>query len=355
KASLMLEILSRRFFLKLNISDHRSILTDLQGTLKGNWRYLIPAKPPIHNHMLIPNYQDFKIQDFRYSDGFECFQAIKIGRQGTLKGNWRYLIPAKPPIHNHMLIPNYQDFKIQDFRYSDGFECFQAIKIGRNGKNKLAYAPKLKIPHLPKREDPAKDLVYHQCGDIGHWKRTCPQYLAELLKNKMLSQGASGPKGSRKLKPGALSLYVGNGQRATVKAIGSYHLSLPSGLVIVLNNCHYAPYITRGIISVSHLYDDGYVNQFMDNLIQVSRNNMVYFSAVPRDGIFEIDLSDYYTNVSSIYALSNKRSKSNMDSALWWHCRIGHISKKRIEKLQHDDFSIQLTLRLLKNTFLVCL
>nr|GFC39561.1 hypothetical protein [Tanacetum cinerariifolium] len=51
----------------------------LQGTLKGKWRYLIPAITSIHNHMLIPNYQDFKIQDFCYSNGFECFQAINIG------------------------------------------------------------------------------------------------------------------------------------------------------------------------------------------------------------------------------------------------------------------------------------
>nr|GEY94191.1 hypothetical protein [Tanacetum cinerariifolium] len=36
RALLMLEILSRRFFLKLNLSDHRSILTDLQETSKGN-------------------------------------------------------------------------------------------------------------------------------------------------------------------------------------------------------------------------------------------------------------------------------------------------------------------------------
>nr|GFA33677.1 hypothetical protein [Tanacetum cinerariifolium] len=49
-------------------------------TLGGKWRYLIPAITPIHNHVLIPNYQDFKIQDFRYCDGFECFQAINIGR-----------------------------------------------------------------------------------------------------------------------------------------------------------------------------------------------------------------------------------------------------------------------------------
>nr|GEV22219.1 zinc finger, CCHC-type [Tanacetum cinerariifolium] len=148
--------------------------------------------------------------------------------------------------------------------------------------------------------------------------------------------GLGGLKGSRKLKPNALSLYGGDGQCAAIKAIRSYNLSLPSRLVIVLNNCHYAPSITRGIILVSCLYDDGYVNYFVDNSIQVSRNNMVYFSAVLRDSIFEIDLSDYYTNVSSMYALSNKRAKSNLDSTLLWHCRLGHISKKLIEKLKHD-------------------
>ncbi|GJR02255.1 hypothetical protein Tco_0525239 [Tanacetum coccineum] len=143
-------------------------------------------------------------------------------------------------------------------------------------------------------------------------------------------------RGSRKLKSGGLSLYVGNGQRAAVKAIRTYHLCLPSGLVIVLNNCHYAPSITRGIISVSTLYDDGYVNRFVENAISVSRSSLVYFSVVPRDGIFEIDLSNPNAIDSSMYAVSNKRSKLNMDLALLWHCRLRHISKKRIEKLQHD-------------------
>ncbi|GJU37226.1 zinc finger, CCHC-type containing protein [Tanacetum coccineum] len=169
-------------------------------------------------------------------------------------------------------------------------------------KNKLVYAPIPKIPHLPKRENPTKDSICHQCSDTCHWKRNCPQYLAELLKNKKLSQGASGLgifttglytfhnkswvydtgcgtyicnttqglTGSRKLKPGALSLYVGNGQRAVVKAIGSYLI------------------------------------------------------AVPRDGIFEMYLSNSNTNDSSMYVVSNKRSKLNLDSALLWHCRLGH-------------------------------
>nr|GEY53417.1 hypothetical protein [Tanacetum cinerariifolium] len=122
-------------------------------------------------------------------------------------------------------------------------------------------------------------------------------------------RAGKGLRASRKLKSRALSLYVGNGQREAVEGIGAFYLCLLSGLEIVLNNCHYAPSITRGLTSVSRLYKDGFVNRFVDNTIHVSRNNVVYFSAILRD---------------------------DLDSALLWHCRLGHISKKRIEKLQHN-------------------
>nr|GEV40151.1 zinc finger, CCHC-type [Tanacetum cinerariifolium] len=125
-----------------------------------------------------------------------------------------------------------------------------------------------------------------------------------------------GLRASRKLKPGALSLYMGNRQHEAVEAIGLFYLCLPGKLEIVLNNCHYALSITRGVISISCFYKDCFINHFMNNTIQVSRNNMVYFSAIPKDGIFEIDLSNSYTNESSIYAVSNKRAKVDLDSAL---------------------------------------
>nr|GEX61688.1 hypothetical protein [Tanacetum cinerariifolium] len=146
-----------------------------------------------------------------------------------------------------------------------------------------------------------------------------------------------GLRGSKNLKPGALSLYVGDGHRTAVEAIGTYHLELPSGLVIVLNNCHYAPSITRGVISVSRLFDDGFVNRFDENnVISVSKNNLVYFMVVPRDVINEINMTCSNTNDSSMYAITDKIAKINLDSSLLWHCRLRHISKKRIEKLQHD-------------------
>ncbi|GKA01831.1 retrotransposon protein, putative, ty1-copia subclass [Tanacetum coccineum] len=116
------------------------------------------------------------------------------------------------------------------------------------GKAKMGYAPvqaptyasKPKNPPTSKKDNPTKDAICHQCGEVGHWRRNCPIYLAELMEKKRLSQGAStsgiftielysfpsaswvydtgygthicittqGLKGSRKLKPGALSLIV---------------------------------------------------------------------------------------------------------------------------------------------------
>nr|GEV28696.1 transposase, MuDR, MULE transposase domain protein [Tanacetum cinerariifolium] len=154
---------------------------------------------------------------------------------------------------------------------------------------------------------------------------------------KLGTKEGTGLQGIKKLKPGALSLYVGDGHRAAIEATRTYHLELPGGLVIVLNNCHYAPSITRGVILVLRLFDDGFINRFDDNnVILVLKNNLVYFMAVPRDGIFEIDVSCSNTNDSFIYAITKKRAKINLDSSILWHCRLGHISKKCIEKLQHD-------------------
>ncbi|GJX74858.1 retrotransposon protein, putative, ty1-copia subclass [Tanacetum coccineum] len=79
---------------------------------------------------------------------------------------------------------------------------------------------------------------------------------------------------------------------------------------------------------------------------QASRDGCV----IPRDGIFEIDLSNSYANESSIYTVSNKRAKLDLDSALLWHCRLGHISKKRIEKLQHDGLLNSTDLRAFEKT-----
>ncbi|GJY85814.1 putative RNA-directed DNA polymerase [Tanacetum coccineum] len=41
-------------------------------------------------------------------------------------------------------------------------------------------------------------------------------------------------------------------------------------------------------------------------------------------------------NNNSIYNVSNKRFKRNLDSTYLWHCHLAHINKKRIKQLQQD-------------------
>nr|GFA31598.1 zinc finger, CCHC-type [Tanacetum cinerariifolium] len=67
----------------------------------------------------------------------------------------------------------------------------------RKGKHKQAYAPKPKIPPSPKRENPTKDSICHECGEVGHWKMNCPQYLAELMKKKKNAASGAGGSGSK--------------------------------------------------------------------------------------------------------------------------------------------------------------
>ncbi|GKD80774.1 zinc finger, CCHC-type containing protein, partial [Tanacetum coccineum] len=55
------------------------------------------------------------------------------------------------------------------------------------GKNKVAYAPKPKIPLPPKRLNVAKDSVCHHYKEVDHWRRNCPSYQAELKKKKNAS------------------------------------------------------------------------------------------------------------------------------------------------------------------------
>ncbi|GJT20171.1 retrotransposon protein, putative, ty1-copia subclass [Tanacetum coccineum] len=259
--------------------------------------------------------------------------------------------------------------KMKGYANKKSFNAKGKNKVNGKGKDKKVYIPKPNNPKPTAKERPAKDDACHHCKEVGHWKRNCPVYLAELQKKRKQVGSASssgiftielfsfpnnnswvydtgcgtnicitkqGFRIERKLKQGALYLYVGNGVRAQVEAIGSFDLVLPNGLVICLDNCHYAPTITRGVVSVSRLVDNGFVQCFTDCGILVSKNGVLYFNVVPRNGIYEIDMHDLVPNVNSIYNVSNKRVKHNLDSTYLWHCRLAHINKKRIKQLQQD-------------------
>ncbi|GKA04794.1 retrotransposon protein, putative, ty1-copia subclass [Tanacetum coccineum] len=171
----------------------------------------------------------------------------------------------------------------------------KSLKDKGKGKDKQVYIPKPKNPKPSAKEHPSKDDTCHHCKEVGHWKMNCHVYLAELLKKK--------------------------------KQVGTASYS---------DNCHYATSITRGVVLVHRLVENGFVKCFTDFRISVSKNNVHYFNAIPSNGIYEIDVHDLVANVNSIYNVSTKRAKHNLDSTYLCHCRLAHISKKHIEKLQQE-------------------
>ena len=141
-----------------------------------------------------------------------------------------------------------------------------------------------------------------------------------------------GLKRSRQLKKGEVDLRVGNGAKVAALAVGSYELTFPSGLLLVLDNCYYVPTICRNIISVSCLDNDGFSFIIKNNNCSIFHKDMFYANAYLQDGLYVINLQN--SNNSHVYNITTKKFKSNdLNSTYLWHCRLGHINEKRISKL----------------------
>ena len=228
------------------------------------------------------------------------------------------------------------------------------------GKGKSNAQPKPKPK--PKAKAPKEGVCFF-CNEPGHWKRNCKLYLEDLKKKKKTGETSSsgiyviqinfspssswvldtgcgshictnvqGLKRSRQLKKGEVDLRVGNGAKVAASAVGSYELTLPSGLLLVLDNCYYVPTICRNIISISCLDNDGFSFIIKNNNCSIFHKDMFYANAYLQDGLYVMNLQK--SNNSHVYNITTKKFKSNdLNSTNLWHCCLGHINEKRISKL----------------------
>ena len=242
-----------------------------------------------------------------------------------------------------------------------GFKKVAKSKSNYQGKGKQVAKPK-----GGEKPKVAADRDCFYCKAKGHWKRNCPKYL-EDKKNGTVSSGTSGIyvidimttnvltleydpiwvldtacgahiisyvkelRNRRQVKKGEIDLRVGNGASVAALTVGDFSLSLPSGLVLELNNCYFVPCITKNLISVALLHSEGFDFSIKDGFMSVFRNNIFYASAPMSNGLFVLDLK------SDVYNINNKRQKPNsLSEAYLWHCRLGHISVNRMKKLHKD-------------------
>jgi hypothetical protein len=77
---------------------------------------------------------------------------------------------------------------------------------------------------------------------------------------------------------------------------------------------------------------DGYSFASENNGYVISKNDMFVASAPIKNGLFVLNLDDSpIRNVSAKRLQPNEFSPTDM-----WHCRMGHISEKRMKKLHSD-------------------
>ncbi|KAI5407316.1 hypothetical protein KIW84_053537 [Lathyrus oleraceus] len=169
----------------------------------------------------------------------------------------------------------------------------------------------------------AKEGTCFHCGKTGHWKRNCPKYL-EDKKNGVetstsgifvinLSTSASWVldtgcishictnvqelKRSRDLAKGEVDLRVGYGAKVAALAVGTFVLTLPSGLIIQLENCYYVPAISRNIISIACLDKFGFSFIIKNNCCSIYLNDIFYATAQMNNGLYVLDLEMPINNI----------------------------------------------------------
>nr|GEX46933.1 reverse transcriptase domain-containing protein [Tanacetum cinerariifolium] len=179
-------------------------------------------------------------------------------------------------------------------------------------KDKQVYIPKPKNPKPVAKEHPTKDDTYRHYKKVGYWKRNYHVYLAELLK-KQKQVGFS-------------------------SSLGIFTIELfdfPNKSWVYDTGCGTHICITKQGFREARKLKQGALYLYTIVIMHFLYLE-VLFQFTVYNGIYEIDMHDLVPNVNSIYNVSTKRVKHNLDSTYLWHCRLAHISKKCIEKLQQE-------------------
>ena len=235
-----------------------------------------------------------------------------------------------------------------------------------SGQGASSSKPPPKFPNKPRVFSVPMNTCLH-CKQEGHHKKRCPDFLKYLLDNGKdqvtfidesmylefststwrIDSGATvyianslqGFRSKRMLPSGRRSIRVATGKEASVKAIGDLHLELTNGFVLILRDVLFVPSLRRNLISVSRLDDENIHSHFGDHKCVIQCNDKDVGLAVRRDMLYLLSPCNVVNLVEAsdsvlVTSNSNKRKRNDGEtSSKLWHCRLGHISRGRIELL----------------------
>ena len=113
-------------------------------------------------------------------------------------------------------------------------------------------------------------------------------------------------KSSRKVNKGDVDLRVANGARVAAQTVESCQLELPSGLVLNLDNCYYVPSLSKNIILIFCLVEQGFeIFISRSKGCSIYLNDMLYYLGKSVNEIYVLD------NIKKIHNVNTKRLKTN--------------------------------------------
>jgi hypothetical protein len=101
-----------------------------------------------------------------------------------------------------------------------------------------------------------------------------------------------------------------------------------------LNNCYCISALCKNIISSSYLEEvDGYEIIIKNKCCSIYYNDIFYAHCLIVNGLYVLNLEDKF-----VCNINMKRARLNdLNPTFIWHCCLGHINEKRIERLHNDD------------------
>ena len=142
----------------------------------------------------------------------------------------------------------------------------------------------------------------------------------------------------RKPNDGERYIFEGDVKKVEVEAVGIFRLLLNYGTYLDLNQTFFVLSFRRNLVSISVLDKFGYSCSFGNNKFSLFQNsNLVGTGSLSYvDNLYMLDTVASYHETLQLSTRGVKRKLTNENSSSLWHKRLGHISKRRIEKLVSD-------------------
>ena len=120
-----------------------------------------------------------------------------------------------------------------------------------------------------------------------------------------------------------------------VKAIGTFRLLLRTGFYLDLIETHVVPSLRRNLVFVPVLDTFGYCCSFGNGKVILYQNSNLVGSGslLCYDNLYFLDTIASFNESLHVSTIGIKRKLTSENFASLWHKRLGHISKRRIERL----------------------